>query len=226
VPTVSSIRVVGAVVCATFAVPRSAHADALPEAEYPAEEARRASDRAAVRADPEFIEPAPIDPKARLHDGFFLRLGIGFGQAALNRTVARSRSSETALSNAVELLVGGTPWTGVVVGGGDFILDRTGNTVGGFFGFVQYYPDPRGGLHAFGNAGVLIVDRMAGPFGSIGGGYDAWVGSQWSLGVDARLGAGTGSGTSEYEDDTGSSTESAGTFFAQFATVAFTVTYH
>jgi hypothetical protein len=67
--------------------------------------------------------------------------------------------------------------------------------------FVDYYIDPKGGWHiqgALGLGGVSIDDaqsndkrvqpRKQGGFGfMLGGGYEAWVANQWSLGGMLRL---------------------------------------
>jgi hypothetical protein len=74
--------------------------------------------------------------------------------------------------------------------------DANANTVFGLFGaFVDWFPDPRGGFHLGGTLGFAIlsiaddsgnVDNTVSE-GGVGGafriGYDAWVSSQWSLGV-------------------------------------------
>src|SRR5205814_1055476 len=59
---------------------------------------------------------------------------------------------------------------------------------------VDWFPDPEGGLHFGGIAGVgsasvrdsWIPDSTGSVFaGTILGGYDFWVGPQWSLGLEA-----------------------------------------
>jgi hypothetical protein len=63
--------------------------------------------------------------------------------------------------------------------------------------FVQYYPDPRKGLHlqALGAFAILAdQSNVNGPVAAAGAGYDAWIGAQTSLGAFARIGYGALSG--------------------------------
>jgi len=114
------------------------------------------------------------------------------------------------------LLFGGTPIDGFAIGGGMFFASAGspkagGNTSGprgsldsegllGLTGFGDYYFDPKGGFHLMGlvgfgglswsdaNGNQAPGDQQ--PSGVVlggGVGYDFWVGSQWSLGVLARV---------------------------------------
>jgi hypothetical protein len=80
-------------------------------------------------------------------------------------------------------------------------VDAGAITLSGIGPFVDYYFDPKGGAHA--EAALLLAyaqiaekeqngvttPKASGPgFGfMIGGGYDFWIGEQWSLGVLARI---------------------------------------
>ena len=76
--------------------------------------------------------------------------------------------------------------------------------------FVDFYPDPTGGFHVQGAIGPTSMKWAAGPSsaspqvpasdltgggfgGSLGVGYEWWVGSQWSIGGLARLKYGSAS---------------------------------
>lgn len=146
-----------------------------------------------------------------MHDGFYLRMAIGTGTG----TVVL-QDAPNGLSDAMEtvgwldLMAGGTPARGMVVGGGfwagGFQTEewRGENkhqgtvTIFGIGPFVDYYPDPQEGFH-FGSMvglGGLAIDAR--PFsdeqertatgGAIGAwmGYDFWMAREWSLGLEAR----------------------------------------
>lgn len=153
-----------------------------------------------------------------LHDGFYLRLSIGPGYGAFRGEIGAEdsefKSSGFALSGNV--MIGGTPAPGLVVGGAieeqtlprpkyearGFVEGRSASLLGLVYGFVDYFPNPHRGLHLGGGAGLasyayeessghtVNVPILVG-FGAVAWvGYDAWVGKQWSLGVETRaLGA-------------------------------------
>jgi hypothetical protein len=63
--------------------------------------------------------PPPLEPRTRLyHDGFYLRLSLGFGYQSVSSSSGDSKVSSSGAGLAGDLLIGGTPATGVVVGGG------------------------------------------------------------------------------------------------------------
>lgn len=101
---------------------------------------------------------------------------------------------------------GGTPWTGVALGGG-FMgtgIDSRLELIS-YFAFANYYPDPKNGLNFgallgfsfLGNSNYLMGPSVAGAAG-----YEFWVGKQSSLGGLVRLGYTALSGTPR--DTTGS----------------------
>jgi hypothetical protein len=57
--------------------------------------------------------------------------------------------------------------------------------------FLSWYPDPREGWHVSGATGLALVNGERWTRAGVGlvleGGYDAWVGKQWSLGVTGRV---------------------------------------
>jgi hypothetical protein len=152
----------------------------------------------------------------RTHDGFYLRMSLGGGSVAARGYRSDSAGAEQEYSfegNAVQgdLLIGGTPMPGLVLGGaylGSYAArsqetERDGTDVGMSFGvvgpFIDIYPDPRGGLHLGGMLGpaasVTYDDRYeektaaVGFGGGVWVGYDFWIGDQWSLGGVLRASA-------------------------------------
>jgi hypothetical protein len=165
------------------------------------------------------------------HDGFYLRMGIGFG-----RLYAKMHSDDSAqLGGSVdgslaggglsaEFSLGGTIAPGLVLGGGFWGIGA-GNPgmrhleVGGashapltlqsaglgLLGpFVDYYLNPKTGLHFQGALGLgtlnvtrsitdasghIVEDKkQAGGLGfMLGAGYEWWVGEQWSIGGILRM---------------------------------------
>jgi hypothetical protein len=166
--------------------------------------------------------PAP-DPTARHHDGFYLRMGLGPGflHDSLSLTSSDATGKEASFDGsvkgsgvAIEIAFGGTVAPGVIVGGGLFhviafsrSIDTPGvdtqakSTYGHFLvsPVIDVYPDPSGGFHFEGGAGIAIsnnvnvstdVSMSSAPigFGAFAGvGYESWVADQWALGALLRL---------------------------------------
>jgi hypothetical protein len=112
--------------------------------------------------------PPPPDPGARLHDGFFLRLGLGlgFGNVSVDSEEPGGVQHEGEIRGmgfGLEVLLGGTPASGLVLGGGflghsipepTFEIDGVEYDDYGidfnlfvFPIFLNYYPNPRTGLN-------------------------------------------------------------------------------
>jgi hypothetical protein len=169
-----------------------------------------------------------------VHDGFYLRLGAGLGytvdsvesDAYLGGDI---QGSVTGLTGVGEVAVGGALSPGLFLGGGiyahwlpspraddaewrnaalnlsaQFDVEFDSATLFLVGPFIDYYFDPREGLHlqgslgmAFGalgqgevnQSGVENFDDMSGMgFGFMAGiGHEWWVGDQWSLGVLGRF---------------------------------------
>jgi hypothetical protein len=185
------------------------------------------------------------NPHARRHDGFYLRLGsgIGYGRAATKGSVEGFDIEATyrGAGPVYELLIGGTPARGFVVGGGFVGQDISSPSVkvkvnadvfatgeftdsgalgvGALGPFIDWFPDDHGGFHVGALAGIGIIglqgDRSFG--GSLWTGYDFWIANQWSLGLEGRAVFATGSRTldSVKMDDTAASYE-----------LLFTALYH
>lgn len=149
-----------------------------------------------------------------IHDGFYARLGAGpgyvLGKSEPDQGTGTQDIGGFALST--ELAFGGTISPGLVIGGGSYSMVVPGPTyssdagpdvdvgthhVSGFGPFVDYYVDPRRGLHfqaALLLSGVYIQKKdqqeSASGFGfgaMAGAGYELWVGHEWSIGPLLRV---------------------------------------
>ena len=149
----------------------------------------------------------------RTHDGFYMRLGLGFGAVGGNATPDVGGDSTSMKGGTVssELAFGGTVAPGLVVGGGFYTMivpspkyDAPGGSVtfgahhiAGFGPMMDWYFDPTKGGHL--QTGLLLATGVvsssdnnlsAKGFGGglmIGGGYEFWVADQWSIGPLARI---------------------------------------
>ena len=146
------------------------------------------------------------------HDGFYARLLAG---PAWMKTTANFEETDvnadiTGFGFGGFLMAGGTVADGLVIGGGihgmhivhptiklgNAEVEPDSDVIGMTFGpFVDYYPEPTGGLHFGALIGVSTLadadeDTEGVAFG-IGAsafvGYDIWVGNQWSIGPMARF---------------------------------------
>jgi hypothetical protein len=119
---------------------------------------------------------------------------------------------------AYELLIGGTIARGFVLGGGfvgqdisnpkltvksnslpqaTVVVPLSGSLgVGALGPFIDWFPNESKGLHFGAMAGFALLGLQddagktsTGIGGSLWGGYDFWVASQWSLGAEARIAA-------------------------------------
>lgn len=162
--------------------------------------------------------PAPrADPSARRHDGFYFRFGFGaaYGRVSSEASAAgvSAEATYTGTGPAYELLLGGTPAAGWVLGGGfvgqdiveptvkveqspsgEVVAHNQALGIGALGPFVDWYPDDRSGVHLGALAGLGVIgltnenDESATGLGlSLFGGYDFWVGEQWSIGPQARV---------------------------------------
>ena len=192
----------------------SAAAAAEPgPAEYPASGCAGLTGEAALRCG-ELSRPEPLGYRDRNHDGLFLRGGFGF--SAFESRVPGA--DESTFSSSAEVLVGGTPFRGLVLGGG-VIGEGLGtlHPLLAYSAFAQFYPDPRGGLHFQLLTALAILEdhpSILGPLAAAGVGMDAFVGSQISFGGFARIGYARGYGDEGLRVN------------APFASLAATVTWH
>jgi hypothetical protein len=150
--------------------------------------------------------PAAAEPEHSHDEGMYFRVGAGPG-FAFARLFTAMDSNSTGVDVSTELAVGWAVRPGLIVGGGTFPMvvpspsydhvDAGGQHVSATGPFVDYYRDPKGGLHFQG--GVLFTagyldggDRSSHVgFGygmMLGGGYDRYIGkSAWSVGGLARV---------------------------------------
>ena len=145
----------------------------------------------------------------RVHDGVYLRLMVGPSYLYASGSDPGD-TTLTGMGIGGIAMAGWTPARGLVaglgamgahifspsvsVGGedGEGESDLIGLTVGPF---VDYYPDPTGGLHYVALAGVATMedgleatsDLALGVGGALGAGYEWWVSDSWSVGAMARL---------------------------------------
>lgn len=161
--------------------------------------------------------PEPVGRTYHQHEGFYLRLGGGFGYLAAN-TETDGAGAVDLESNGISLdfeaLAGGSPGPGFAIGGGvigslqlsgDWEIDDVPGSVSADLStlligaFADGFPDPKKGWHVGGMLGLAMAsfDTPGGDDGSdalgVGGaawvGYDVWVAPEWSIGGALRLDA-------------------------------------
>lgn len=143
-------------------------------------------------------------------------LGLGYGRVVAESTGDSNdvKATYTGLGPAYELLIGGTLGSGFVLGGGfvgqdvtepDVEVTTANVSVSGSIQnqslgivavglFLDWFPDPKGGAHVgllIGPANIGLQNENGGSADGSGaslfGGYDFWIGKQWSLGVEGRF---------------------------------------
>jgi hypothetical protein len=164
------------------------------------------------------VQPAD----AYRHDGFYLRAGTGLGYGALLGSGPAGDASISGFSLTTLVAIGGNVADGLVVAGafhGGQVRDtfegspppqRKATAATGQFGvLLDWFPDPTGGWHVGALAGLgfaTITDAEikdasgAGFGGAVFGGYDFWIGPQWSAGLFVVVG---GSPSTELMDRSG-----------------------
>lgn len=194
-------------------------------------------------------ESISSDPGTHSHDGFYLRLSIGAG--AVKAKFSGSDSTPDARGSGsgamLDVLIGGTPASGLVVGGGyqfdmaqhadyDFgnATGSSANVARGVIGpFVEWYPDREGGFSTgalFGPA-VLTVQtpsvrilgtELGGDATGTGIGGNLWVSYTFWIASQWSLGAEARAGFASVKNQDDSSQTGSGTGFA----LLFTSVYH
>jgi hypothetical protein len=123
----------------------------------------------------------PQDTGAFFHDGFFFRMGLGaaYGSATVDREGIDVEETDRGYGLNIELLFGGTPAPGVVIGGGligysfpDVTREIDGEEIPNQLDiraalstldfFVNIYPDPKMGFQLqalLGFAVLSVVDE-------------------------------------------------------------------
>jgi len=180
-----------------------------------------------------------------LHDGFYLRLGLGLGFGGALVSSDSKNVSDYSLAGgagAFDAWIGGTPISGLVMGAalsglglaasrrsvdGTHVSGDVSASSGLLAYFVDVFPDPERGLHFGGALGLASGDvkpedgtrefRGGGLGLQAFGGYDFWVGPQWSIGGMLRL-----IGSLTREDSSGVAYQAS----LGGATLSFTALYH
>jgi hypothetical protein len=141
------------------------------------------------------------------HDGFYMRLSLGLAYTSAWGSGPLGNASISGAGVGLSASFGGTIARGLVLGGGLRIADGVGRFTGGppdapgnatasvgqLLGvFVDWFPVPTEGWHVGSQLGLGVTtvtdsslkESSALAFaGSIFGGYDWWIGPQWSLGL-------------------------------------------
>jgi hypothetical protein len=147
----------------------------------------------------------PLTPRSRhYHDGFYFRFSVGYGALWTGTEVDKSNASASFSGSglALDVLAGGTPMPGLVIGGGALFQDafkpsrdvslRGSNIVGLADGastslgyamigpMIDAFPNPSDGFHVGGLLGPAWLG-LKDKDGSIsrGLGLTAWVGYMW-----------------------------------------------
>jgi hypothetical protein len=163
------------------------------------------------------VTRAPSAPGAgkRSHDGFFLRLSLG--AAYLHESWNPSGGSPGAVfgggGTSLEASIGKSVRPGLVVGGlwqlvavtdpnesylgTTYVAPGTDRFLNVVAAFVDYYPNPRRGLHVGGSAGLLAASNLDRAYGtlttgwgaamSVRFGYEVFFSGRWSVGAFAQL---------------------------------------
>jgi hypothetical protein len=137
---------------------------------------------------------------ARTHDGFYMRLGLGYGYLAASEEAGGFESKFHGTGTAFQFSAGGTPIPGLVIAGTLFThvvkpkVEVNGQDVEadksifvlGLGPLVDFYPDPKGGLH-FGALGTYsslnAINYTSTGFGvGVHAGYDFFFSNSWSVG--------------------------------------------
>jgi hypothetical protein len=154
------------------------------------------------------------DPGVRMHDGFHFSIGLGAGYAMVGGALdpeppGGGEITITGAGVAGQLLFGGTPAPGLVIGGGSqgghFFspkvefdgteVDSDGDLSANLLGaYVQYYFTPNQGFYLQAMLGIATMDDgnddtdglAAGLGASVGLGNEWWIADQWGIGVLGR----------------------------------------
>ncbi|HEY2514566.1 MAG TPA: hypothetical protein VGI39_27065 [Polyangiaceae bacterium] len=188
--------------------------------------------------------PCPQPPDAYRHDGFYFRFATGISYGWFSGNGASGNVSADGLGSNGAFSFGGTVTKGFVVGGAFEAGSSSGQIHGGKFDgaeissalvfvgpFVDWYPDPTDGWHVgakagIGVAGVSNTNISLGGFdvgGGVFGGYDWWIGPQWSLGLQLAFMTGT---TARLNDSNNNSSDSGYRVTPSSMVLSWTLTLH
>jgi hypothetical protein len=150
------------------------------------------------------------------HDGWYFRAALGVSFLTSSTVALPNSGGDIDVSGTgagLELAIGKTLQRGIVVGGGiygqsvsspKYSMGGSSMTGGSLSAssigpFVDWYPDPAGGLHAEASVGLSAFNASKGDqfpakdysghgYSLVAGvGYEMWFGDQVSVGVLARL---------------------------------------
>jgi len=157
---------------------------------------------------------APAWAGKRSHSGFFLRLSLGavYLHESWNPSGGSPGAVFGGVGTSVEASIGKSIRPGLIVGGlwqlvavtdpnesylgTTYVAPRTSRFLDVVAAFVDYYPNPRRGLHVGGSAGLLAASNLDrecclsthwGTALSVRVGYDVFLSSRWSVGALAQL---------------------------------------
>ncbi len=163
--------------------------------------------------------PASSDrrPDKRVHDGFFLQLSLGavYLHESWSPSVGGAGATYGGWGTSLETSVGRSVRPGLIVGGrwqfaavvdpnesylgATTAAGKTARFLDVVGAFVDYYPNPRRGLHVGGTVGLLAATNLDaeyhasetswGPAISARVGYEVFFSSRWSVGALAQLSA-------------------------------------
>ncbi|MDQ2647869.1 MAG: hypothetical protein M3020_28995, partial [Myxococcota bacterium] len=128
------------------------------------------------------LAPPPAPRGGRVHDGFYLRLGLGFGGVWGSANEPDADDEDRVDFNGIgafgELAMGGTVAPGLVIGGGSYsaiipaptyervddgVSVTGGGVTAGLLGpMLDWYWDPTNGFHAQGALGISTVAAAEG----------------------------------------------------------------
>lgn len=165
--------------------------------------------------------PAPLPassglrPVKRFHDGFFLRLSLGpvYLHESWSPSAGGAGATFGGWGTSLEASIGKSVRPGLIVGGRwqfaavvdpnesylgvTTAADETARFVDVVGAFVDYYPNPRRGLHLGGAVGVVIATNLDAGYHShetswgsaisAHVGYEVFFSSRWSVGTLAQL---------------------------------------
>jgi hypothetical protein len=159
---------------------------------------------------------ARADDGTRVHQGRVVRLATGFAYLHESWHPAGGNTADavhTGWGPTLEATVGKHLRPGLVLGGSlqltgivnrdettlgmTYPLDDTLHFVDTVAALVDYYPNPRRGLHAGGTLGIAAITEVdthmggtqtsLGPAASLHAGYERFISKRWSAGGMARL---------------------------------------
>jgi hypothetical protein len=163
-------------------------------------------------------------PGAFTHDGFYLRISSGVGALGIGGQGPTGTAQLSGLASSSMFAIGGTPSRGFVVGGAvasrtltsthtsGVAADETSVTASTLGVFVDWFPNEYRGWHVGGLLGLGTIDIKSvsesdqvnvSVAGQAFGGYDFWIGPEWSLGIQGVLGFSTKAPMKADQNDTG-----------------------